>query len=113
LSQRKYNLKYTYGITEEEYNQLLEKQNHRCFVCERHESTFNKKLSVDHDHKTGEIRGLLCTNCNRVVIGRHTDPRLLSRAAEYLSQEFTGWFVPKRKKRRSRKKIQKIKIEKG
>ncbi len=53
-----------YGITEEEYNTLLEKQNYQCAVC--HEIP-EEWLCVDHDHITGKIRGLLCKSCNLLV----------------------------------------------
>ena len=60
--------KYKYGITPEEYNNLWKLQNNVCAICEEPETkTRNRKvmsLSVDHDHKTGRIRGLLCHKCN-------------------------------------------------
>lgn len=59
-----------YGITGEEYDALLRFQGGRCYICRRIPRT--KRLAVDHDHKTGEVRGLLCANnengCNRAVI---------------------------------------------
>ncbi len=61
-----------YGITTQEYDRMLEVQGHRCVLCKRHESEFPKKLAVDHDHKTGRVRGLLCTNCN-VYLGHIKD----------------------------------------
>lgn len=101
---RDYALRRIYGISIEQYNTLLRKQRHRCKVCKRHESEFRIKLSVDHDHKTGEIRGLLCTYCNRYVIGRHRDPTLLASAARYLKGPHTGWTVPPKKFKRKKKK---------
>lgn len=97
---------YTYGITPEQYQELLEKQNYSCAVCGRHESEFTKKLAIDHDHGTGEIFGLLCTVCNRVLIGKIRKSEMYLAAAKYL-EKGTGWFVPpkqKRKRRRKRKK---------
>lgn len=47
-----------------EYNKLLKNQNFKCAGCGRHKNEFNKALAVDHCHKTGRIRGLLCQNCN-------------------------------------------------
>jgi hypothetical protein len=105
-------LKRTYGITPEQYNELLEKQNHRCAICDRHESEFNRKLAVDHAHTSSEhipegmVRGLLCWNCNRRIIGEETNSNLFAKAADYLRQH-TGWKVPDNKikpKRRRRKK---------
>ena len=66
-SQRRNNLKRLYGITVEQYEQLLTKQRGVCAVCGKR----NKKirLHVDHDHVTGKVRGLLCTGCN-LSLGR-------------------------------------------
>lgn len=99
---RKASLKKLYGISPEQYNQLLEQQNNSCAICERHESQFKKKLAVDHNHLTGEIRGLLCSYCNHRVVGRHKDGLLLRRLADYVEQG-TGWFVPKRRRPIKRK----------
>lgn len=60
-------LKRRFGITLEEYNQILENQNYCCKICERHESKFKISLAVDHDHETGKIRGLLCSKCNTTL----------------------------------------------
>ena len=57
-------LGYYYGITLEEYNQMLKEQNHCCAICKKHENEFKRKLDTDHDHKTGKIRGILCFTCN-------------------------------------------------
>ncbi len=60
----------TYGITKEEYERLLRFQNGVCWICGRQPQT--KRLAVDHDHKTGAVRGLLCANnergCNAAII---------------------------------------------
>ena len=97
-------LRRHFGITEEQYDALLQRQSGCCAVCQRPATTFSKRLAVDHNHQTLEIRGLLCVNCNRYVIGRHTDANLLDSAARYLRQG-TGLYVPaNRKRRRSRRK---------
>mgnify|MGYP001544927015 CR=1 FL=1 len=101
MSREKYLLK-TYGITEAQYLELLKKQNNSCAVCSKSASSFNRRLAVDHDHVSGEIRGLLCNYCNRRLVGRHRSPELLRRIADYISTG-TGLFVPK-KKRKKRKK---------
>lgn len=62
---KNYLLKKTFGITLEEYNQMLEKQNYSCAICGIHQNECDRKLAVDHDHETGEVRGLLCINCNK------------------------------------------------
>jgi hypothetical protein len=100
---RAYHLLRKYGITEDQYNNLLKHQKGHCALCPRVVEKSGKRLSVDHNHKTGEIRGLLCYRCNKFVIGRHTDPYLLELAAAYLRNS-TGWFVPPKPKKKRRKK---------
>lgn len=74
----------TYGITAEEYQAILDYQGGRCAICQRATGA-TKRLSVDHDHKTGAVRGLLCTPCNRDVLGHlRDDPAALRRGADYL-----------------------------
>ena len=53
-------------MTEEIYNILLNYQNHQCFLCHVNDEWNN--LVVDHDHTTGEVRGLLCHGCNRLTV---------------------------------------------
>ena len=64
----KLQIKKQFGITEDNYNSLLKSQNRKCAICKRKEkSKINgvvKRLAVDHDHKTGRVRGLLCSKCN-------------------------------------------------
>ena len=103
---RAYHLKTKYGITVGQYERLLEVQGGCCAVCQKNALVFKTRLAVDHNHKTGEIRGLLCYRCNKFVIGRNTDPSIFQSAAAYLRQ-CTEWIVPlkvKKKKRRKRKK---------
>lgn len=97
-----------FGITEEQYGYLLQKQEGCCGVCRRHANEFKQRLSVDHDHYSGAIRGLLCNYCNRRIVGRHRTPSgaiLLRSAADYLDNTYPGWVVPPkpRKKRKKRK----------
>lgn len=104
---RAYSLKRRYGITLEQYDELLVRQDGKCAVCLKEAEEFNVRLAVDHDHKSGEIRGLLCRYCNHRIVGRHRDANLLRRVADYL-EIGTGWFVPEKKKRR-RKTTRKVK----
>lgn len=79
---RKYNLKAAYNITQEEYISLLNKQNGKCKICGN-----SKKLLIDHNHSTGQIRGLLCHNCN-IALGHIFDnPVIASRLTQYLNGE--------------------------
>jgi|ERR1035437_2512659 hypothetical protein len=61
---RNWELKSLYGITLKDYNILLKKQNNKCAICPT-KYTKNKILCVDHNHKTGKVRGLLCHDCNK------------------------------------------------
>lgn len=60
---REWHLKKDYNITLKQYDQMFEVQNGVCAICGQ-TNLDNKRLSIDHDHKTGKIRGLLCTGCN-------------------------------------------------
>lgn len=72
-------LKQRYGITAEDYDKMFAVQQGLCAVCNK-----NSKLDVDHDHKTGVVRALLCKGCN-VALGRVQDnPTTLRKLAEYL-----------------------------
>jgi hypothetical protein len=75
-----------YDITLELFNELLARQGGGCAVCGAIQSSKDKKsLAVDHDHATGEVRGLLCSRCN-VGIGMFKDePALLAAAIRYLT----------------------------
>lgn len=74
--QKGYRLRRKYNMTVEMYNQLLQKQNGGCAICGRKPKT--KPLNVDHCHKTGKIRGLLCPPCNRSlgILGDNEDSLL-------------------------------------
>jgi len=82
---KKYRLKKNYGITIEQYDEMAQKQNHRCAICKKHQSELVQRLSVDHDHITGNIRGLLCAGCNRALGVFRDDPELLMSAIGYLN----------------------------
>lgn len=78
---RKYELKKQYGITIEEYEAMVAAQGGRCAICERKP---NDKLCVDHDHKTNEVRGLLCRKCNLGLGGFEDDAASLLSAERYI-----------------------------
>lgn len=75
----------TYGITAEEYDKLYKAQGGKCAICRRATGKA-RRLAVDHDHKTGKVRGLLCKPCNRYGLGMFArdNPEILERAAAYL-----------------------------
>ena len=78
---RRTSLKKLYGITAEEYDAMLESQGNVCAICKKPQPT-KRRLSVDHDHETGKVRGLLCTTCNLVLGYHETD--WLEKAKAYL-----------------------------
>ena len=81
---RSHNLKYAYGITTEQYGLILQEQNYQCMICKADQCNTGQNFAVDHDHKTGAVRGLLCQACN-TALGKFKDnPELLRRAARYL-----------------------------
>jgi hypothetical protein len=71
-------LKTRYGITLEDYERMLNEQRERCAICEE-----EKELVVDHDHATGEVRGLLCRSCN-FQLGIVEQAEWLAKAFRYL-----------------------------
>lgn len=83
-SKAKWKLKARYGITVEQYEHMLNKQEYRCCICGIHNDDLSDSLCVDHDHNTGEVRGLLCRPCNLAIGNMRDNPRLLKKAAEYL-----------------------------
>ncbi|MFD1044363.1 endonuclease VII domain-containing protein [Kibdelosporangium lantanae] len=75
----------TYGITAGQYDELYALQGGVCAICRRATGR-GKRLAVDHDHATGEVRGLLCKPCNRDVLGHlRDDVTALQRAITYLT----------------------------
>src|ERR1700688_5078254 len=83
-NRREHNLLSSYGLTLNQYNKMFESQNGLCLGCYKHQSEFTYRLFVDHCHKTGKIRGLLCSGCNRALGGVHDVPDTLRRLADYL-----------------------------
>lgn len=82
--QRRANLKHHYKITPEIYTTLLRMQKNRCAICGRDQEEVGKRFGVDHDHKTGNIRGLLCTKCNSGLGNFNDDVSVILLAAYYL-----------------------------
>lgn len=89
LSYRNSSLKSLYGITTDEYDILLEKQNGVCAGCGRIRGTDGRRLHVDHHHDTGVIRGLLCNMCNRAIGMVSDNPEILKNLYTYLSKDFS------------------------
>lgn len=79
---RRYHLTNTYGITPEQYEAMLAEQGGVCAICRRKDK--GRNLAVDHDHETGQVRGLLCQACNRAIGQLGEDPDRLDTAVSYL-----------------------------
>lgn len=77
-------LKLHFGISLEKYNKILDKQNGVCAVCGS--SSEKRKFSVDHDHETGKIRGLLCRGCNVGIGNLKDDIIVIENALNYLKK---------------------------
>lgn len=77
-------IKGKYGLCREEYDRLLKSQGGRCAICWELPNRRFKHLVVDHDHDTGEVRGLLCSRCNRAIGLLCDDPDLIQEAVGYL-----------------------------
>jgi hypothetical protein len=71
-----------YGLTENAYQNLILSQNNLCAICDE---SSEKSLYIDHDHKTGKVRGLLCSTCNTGLGFFRDDSNLLNKAINYLS----------------------------
>jgi len=93
LSSRKFALKRVYGLTLEQYDEMLKAQNGGCAICGSKETRIDprtgkvKHLSVDHCHTTRKVRGLLCGACN-IGLGKfNDDPAVMRIAATYLERD--------------------------
>ena len=90
---RRQNLKKFFGITPEQYDELFDEQDGVCAICkqpevvEHHSTNEVQCLTVDHDHATGLVRGLLCTKCNKGIGLLRDNPVFLRNAASYLEKD--------------------------
>ena len=78
-------LKNKYGITTKEYNKILKKQGGVCAICRNKPN--GKNLSVDHNHDTGKVRGLLCHYCNSTLGHSKENILILQKCIEYLKKK--------------------------
>lgn len=92
ITTKKYMLNHAYGLSLEQYAKMKEEQGNKCSICSRElvERGKDKKvpvyLCVDHNHTTGKVRGLLCSNCNAGVGMFEEDKSRMTRAIEYLRE---------------------------
>lgn len=78
-------IKARYGVTADRYDQMMQEQGGVCAICEM-PNTNGRRLAIDHDHKTGVIRGLLCGTCNTSIGHAKDDPDRLRAMADYLER---------------------------
>ncbi len=90
-----------YGITKEQYDEIYRPD---CVICLRPFGGTVKPV-IDHSHRTGHVRGIICGYCNHRMVGRHNDSAVLRRIADYLDAPTKGWVVPPKVKRKRKKKI--------
>ena len=91
VKNRETGLRRNYGLTLEQYAEMFAAQDGLCALCGQKETKPHRSkyglsyhLSVDHDHQTGEVRALLCNQCNRAIGLFDDSPELLERAKKYL-----------------------------
>ena len=81
---RSSHLRKRFGIDLEEFNRLFAAQGWRCAICKTQTPDRHRRFHIDHDHKSGAIRGILCGRCNRAIGQFGDDPGLCLKAARYL-----------------------------
>lgn len=90
--ERAWRFKRRYGITIEDYDRMLAEQDGKCALCHQPPARIFRKtgkvqdLAVDHDHATGDVRALLCTDCNTMLGLAEDSPDRLRAAAAYLER---------------------------
>ena len=73
-----------YGITAQQYDEMFQNQNGGCAICGKEKNGKKMNFVIDHDHLTGNVRALLCTQCNAGIGNFMDSPSLLRQAATYL-----------------------------
>jgi Recombination endonuclease VII len=83
-------LSYTlrqHGLTTADYDRMLDAQSGRCAICRAESPLGRGRWHADHDHVTGQVRGLLCNNCNRGIGYFGDDPQVMTAAARYVARQ--------------------------
>lgn len=79
-----------FGIAASDFNRMFEEQKGCCAICNKHQSELKKSLAVDHCHRTGKVRSLLCGNCNTTLGLVGENLVVLQTMIEYLSPRNNG-----------------------
>ena len=92
VKRRFYHMLRRYGVTEQQWNEMIGRQNHQCAICGevlRIDATVkgNDRPHVDHCHTTGQVRGILCSRCNIAIGAMKDSPHIAICAAYYLCKE--------------------------
>lgn len=82
-----YDLQRYFGINIDDYNKMVIEQDFKCKICGDHQLFLKRRLAVDHCHKTGKIRGLLCNACNTGLGKFKDDPTVLQSALNYINTD--------------------------
>lgn len=101
-SVRSYHLQRRYGMTEQEVEELSRRHGNLCLIC-----LYRRPLHVDHDHATGEVRGMLCFSCNGALGQFKDDATVMRRAVDYLEGRLGDPVQPRRVARRERGPVKK------
>lgn len=86
-------LKYRYGISPEQFFEALEQQKHKCAICDTQLPNLltyenrRRGYAIDHNHETGEFRGVLCLHCNSLLGMAQDNTKILLSAISYLEQK--------------------------
>jgi DNA-directed RNA polymerase subunit RPC12/RpoP len=76
----------TYGLTLEQVQEMREKSGGICSICNREGKHHHKRLVIDHDHKTGKVRDLICSTCNSMIGWCGEDTQTLQNLIDYLNR---------------------------
>ena len=77
----------TYGITIDDKEDILAGQDYQCAICGKRLPLLGHDTHIDHNHDTGEIRGILCNGCNNILGNAKDSVKILEKAIEYLNKD--------------------------
>ncbi len=83
---RNYEYHKIYNISLEDYNKMLKEQDNKCLICHKQFASHRRSIHIDHNHKTGKVRGLLCPRCNPLLGLCNDDISILKEAINYLKK---------------------------
>lgn len=90
--QREHDWECKYGVNKAQYDEMLTNQGGKCAICGKTPEQNGKHLAIDHNHTTGNLRGLLCSNCNLAISNLQDSIQNCIAASEYLTrwEEYRG-----------------------